>query len=128
MMTLQIIVYIAIAIFITWLIIWFSRRNEEKARLSDFNKKVKESDLSIKKGSTQHQWVTSALLDDERFKDTDASLVLINGKMKLIVDSENWANLYHDTHLLRAMNEALHQANDDFDQQLTNTQTDNLEA
>ena len=128
-MIFPIILCVAVAIVVTWLIVWWLRSSEEKSKIKALNAQVAANNLSIKKNSVRYEWVAIAPIDDEQLKDMNASAVLVGEKMKLLIDMDNFTELHKDNHLLHKLNEALHTSNDDFDQRIIQLEDDktNLE-
>ena len=128
-MIFPILLSLAAALVLTWLIIWFLRSREEKTKINALNAQVATNNLSIKKDSVRYEWVAIAPIDDEQLKDMNASAVLVGEKMKLLIDMDNFTELHKDNHLLHKLNEALHTSNDDFDQRIIQLEDDktNLE-
>ena len=123
-MIFPIILCVAVAIVVTWLIVWWLRSSEEKAKIKALNAQVAANNLSIKKDSVRYEWVAIAPIDDEQLKDMNASAVLVGKKMKLLIDVDNFTELHKDNHLLHKLNEALHTSNDDFDQRIVQLEDD----
>ena len=123
-MIFPIILCVAVAIVVTWLIVWWLRSSEEKAKIKALNAQVAVNNLSIKKDSVRYEWVAIAPIDDEQLKDINASAVLVGDKMKLLIDMDNFTELHKDNHLLHKLNEALHTSNDDFDQRIIQLEDD----
>ena len=123
-MIFPIILCVAVAIVVTWLIVWWLRSSEEKAKIKALNAQVAVNNLSIKKDSVRYEWVAIAPIDDEQLKDMNASAVLVGKKMKLLIDVDNFTELHKDNHLLHKLNEALHTSNDDFDQRIVQLEDD----
>ncbi len=123
-MIFPIILYLIAAIVVTWLIVWWLRSSEEKAKIKALNAQVAANNLSIRKDSVRYEWVAIAPIDDEQLKDMNASAVLVGKKMKLLIDVDNFTELHKDNHLLHKLNEALHTSNDDFDQRIVQLEDD----
>ena len=123
-MIFPIILCVAVAIVVTWLIVWWLRSSEEKAKIKALNAQVAVNNLSIKKDSVRYEWVAIAPIDDEQLKDMNASAVLVGKKMKLLIDVDNFTELHKDNYLLHKLNEALHTSNDDFDQRIVQLEDD----
>lgn len=119
MITLPFLLCLAAAFIITWLFIAFLKKREKNAQLRQLHIQTQTANLKIKPDSIQHEWVTLSEIDDEQFSNSSAKAVLINGQLKFLIDAENLHDLLTHNQLLKDMNEALHQANDDFDQHIT---------
>ena len=92
-MIFPIILCVAVAIVVTWLIVWWLRSSEEKSKIKALNAQVAANNLSIKKNSVRYEWVAIAPIDDEQLKDINASAVLVGDKMKLLIDMDNFTEL-----------------------------------
>ena len=117
-MIVQILLYVAIAIILTWLIVWFLRKNEKNTKYRALKAQLAANNLSVKRGSVRYEWVAFAELEDEHYEDSNVSAVLVGDKIKLMLEPNNLNSLHTDVHLLRQVNEALHNSNNDFDQKI----------
>jgi hypothetical protein len=123
-MIFPILLSLAAAIVVTWLIVWWLRSREEKTKINALNTQLAANNLSIKKDAVRYEWVAVAPVDDEQFNDMNASVVMLGDKMKLLIDVDNFTELHKDNHLLHKLNEALHTSNDDFDQRIIQLEDD----
>lgn len=120
----SVILCLVAVIVAAWLIVWWLRSSEEKVKIKALNAQAATNNLSIKKDSVRYEWVAIAPIDDEQFKDTNASAVMVGDKIKLLIDVDNFTELHKDNHLLHKLNEALHTSNDDFDQRIIQLEDD----
>jgi hypothetical protein len=123
-MIFPILLSLAAALVLTWIIVWWLRSSEEKAKINALNTQLVANNLSIKKESVRYEWLAVAPVDDEQFNDMNASVVMLGDKMKLLIDVDNFTELHKDNHLLHKLNEALHTSNDDFDQRIIQLEDD----
>ncbi len=123
-MIFPILLCLVAVIVVTWLIVWWLRSREEKAKINALKTQVAANNLSIKKDSVRYEWVAIAPVDDVELRDVNASAVIVDNKIKLLIDVDNFTELHKDNHLLHKLNEALHNSNDDFDQRIIQLEDD----